>query len=126
MRLLWLLSKAAPALLRHLAAYVELAAYDLAQAERDLIANILVSVIVGVALFFALLMGCAVIVALTWDTPHRVAAIAWMAGGFLAIAAIGLIYLFNTIKGQKPFLASVRREWQEDDVIFEHILSQEE
>jgi uncharacterized membrane protein YqjE len=125
MRLLWLLPKAAPALLRHLAAYVELAAYDLAQSQRDIIANILVSVIVALALFFAVLMGCAVIVALTWDTSHRVAAIAWMGGGFLAIAVIGLIYLFKTIKQQKPFLASVRGEWQQDAVIFERILSEE-
>lgn len=126
MRLLWLLPKAAPALLRHLVAYVELAAYDLALSRRDLIANVVASVIIGIALFFAVLMGCAVVVALTWDTPHRVAAIAWMGGAFLAIAVIGLIYLFKSLKEQKPFLASVRREWQQDAVIFDRILSEEE
>jgi len=74
MRVLWLLPKAAPALLRHIGAYVELIAFDLEQSRRDLAANVLVSMVAGVCVFFAVLMGCVVIVALTWDTPYRVAA----------------------------------------------------
>jgi uncharacterized membrane protein YqjE len=126
MRVLWLLPKAAPALLRHIAAYVELAALDLEQSQRDLSANAIAFGIAGIGLFFAVLMGCAVVVALTWDTPHRVAAIAWLGGGFLAVAVIALVYRSKALKAQAPFLASVRREWQEDVVILERILSDEE
>jgi uncharacterized membrane protein YqjE len=126
MRVLWLLPKAAPALLRHLAAYVELAAYDLAQSQRDLSTNFTAGLIAGVGAFFAVLMGCVAVVALTWDTPHRVAAIMWMGGGFVAIAVIALIYRSNAIQAQQPFMATVRREWQEDAVIVERILAEED
>jgi uncharacterized membrane protein YqjE len=126
MRVLWLLPKAAPAVLRHIAAYIELAALDLEQSRRDLSANALALAVAGIGLFFAVLMGCVVVVALTWDTPHRVAAVAWLGGGFLVVAVIALIYRSRVIRDQAPFLASVRREWQEDVVILERILSEEE
>ncbi len=123
MRLLWLLPKAAPALLRHLAAYVELAGYDLAGLRRAAAATVVTFVVVTVCVFFAVLMGCVAVLALTWDTPHRLAAIAWMGGGFLAIAVIAMIYRSNLMRGQAPFLGSVREAWQEDKVILERILS---
>ena len=91
MRVLWLLPKAAPALLRHIGAYLELLALDLEQSKRDLTLNILAAVVAGVCVFFALLMGCVVIVALTWDTPYRVPAVAWTGGAFLAVAVLALI-----------------------------------
>ena len=43
MRVLWLLPKAAPALLRHIGAYVELVAFDLEQSRRDFAAIVIVS-----------------------------------------------------------------------------------
>jgi uncharacterized membrane protein YqjE len=124
MRVLWLLPKAAPALLRHIGAYVELVALDLEQSRRDLTTNVLVSMVAGVSVFFAVLMGCVVIIALTWDTPYRVAAVAWTGGGFLTIAVLALIYRSTAMKGQKPFLDSVKREWQEDVVVLEAILAE--
>jgi uncharacterized membrane protein YqjE len=126
MRVLWLLPKAAPALMRHIAAYFELAALDLEQSRRDLTTNLIASAIAGIGLFLTLLMACAVVIALTWDTPHRVAAIAWMGGAFLALAVVALIYRSRVSKEQAALLASVRREWQEDVVILERILAEEQ
>jgi uncharacterized membrane protein YqjE len=126
MRVLWLLPKAAPALMRHIAAYFELAALDLEQSRRDLTGNIIAGAIAGLALFFTLLMACAVVIALTWDTPYRVVAIGVMGGVFLIVAVAALIYRSQVAKGQAPFLASVRREWQEDVVILERIVADEE
>jgi uncharacterized membrane protein YqjE len=126
MRVLWLLPKAAPALLRHLGAYVELIAFDLERSRRDLVANVLVSMAAGVCVFFAALMGCVVIIALTWDTPHRVAAVAWTGGAFLTVAVIAVIVRSKIMKEQKLFLASVKREWQEDVVVLENILAEHE
>jgi uncharacterized membrane protein YqjE len=123
MRVLWLLPKAAPALLRHLAGYVELAGYDLKQTQHEVAASLVAFVVVAVCLFFAVLMGCVAVVAVTWDTPHRLTAIVWMAGGFLGIAVIAVLYRSSLVRGQKPFLASLRQEWQEDRVILERILS---
>jgi len=126
MRVLWLLPKAAPALLRHIGAYVELLSIELEQSRRDLTANIFAAMVAGVCVFFAVLMGCVVIVALTWDTPYRVPAVAWTGGGFLAAAVLALIYRSKIIKDQQPFLASVKREWQEDVVVLESILAEPE
>jgi uncharacterized membrane protein YqjE len=126
MRVLWSLPKAAPALLRHLGAYIELIASDLDQARRDAIASIMSAMVIGIGLLFAVLMGCLAVIAVTWDTPHRLAAIAWMGGGFLVVALIGLVYRSNTSSGQAPFLDSVRREWEQDSVIFERILADDD
>jgi uncharacterized membrane protein YqjE len=126
MRVLWLLPKAAPALLRHIAAYLELVALDLEQAKRDLTINILAAVVAGVCVFFAVLMGCVVIVALTWDTPYRVPAVAWTGGAFLAVAVLALIYRSQVMKDQQALLTSVKREWQEDVVVLESILAEPE
>jgi uncharacterized membrane protein YqjE len=126
MRVLWSLPKAAPALLRHLGAYVELVTLDLERAKRDAVTGIIASVVVLVCLLFAILMGCAAVIAVTWDTPHRLAAIAWMGGGFLALAIIAMIYRSKSAAGEAPFLDTVRREWKEDSVILERILADED
>ncbi len=126
MRLLWSLPKAAPALLRHVLGYVELAVQDLDQLQRDFGARLLAAAIVGICVFFLLLTGCLLVIALTWDTPHRVAAIIWMGVAFLTIAVIAVAYRFQVLSAQPPFLTTVRREWQEDRVILDHILSPDE
>jgi uncharacterized membrane protein YqjE len=126
MRFLWLLPKAAPAVLRHLVGYLELAGQDLEQAQREFGARLLAAAIFGVSIFFVILCGCLLVLALTWDTPNRVAAIAWMAGGFAVIAGIAGVYRANLSSSQAQFLATVRREWQEDRMILDHILSPEE
>jgi uncharacterized membrane protein YqjE len=126
MRVLWMLPKAAPVLMRHVAAYLNLIAYDLARWRRELVVGLLASLIAGVAAFFTVLFICGAVVAATWDTPHRVAAIVWMAVIFLAVAVLALLYRSKAAKQQAPFLATVRREWQEDVVILERILSDEE
>ncbi len=126
MRLLWSLAKATPALLRHLVAYVDLASLDLAQAQREIAVEFLASAVALICGLFALLMGCLVVVACTWDTPHRVAAIAWMAGGFLGLSIAAAAYRANAVRTKSQFLASVRRQWQEDRVLLERILSDQD
>jgi uncharacterized membrane protein YqjE len=125
-RLLWSLPKAAPAILRHLVAYAELAGQDLERTQREVGARLLASAIVGLCVFFVILSGCLAIVALTWDTPYRVSAIAWMGGVFLVVAVIAALYRSRVIGGQSPFLGTVRREWAEDRVILEKILSDQD
>jgi len=125
-RLLWSLPKAAPALLRHVLAYAELTGQDLEQMQRDFGARLLVGVIVGICVFFLMLTCCLLVLAMTWDTPHRVSAIIWMGVGFLVVAVIAAAYRFQVLSKQAPFLATVRREWAEDRVILDRILSPEE
>jgi uncharacterized membrane protein YqjE len=125
-RLLWLLPKAAPVLLRHFVAYAELAGLDLAKTQRDVASQLLATALIIMGTFFAVFMGCLLVVAYTWDTPHRIAAIAWMGGGFLFIVVVAALFRSNISRTQSPFLSSVRREWQEDRVILERILSSDE
>jgi uncharacterized membrane protein YqjE len=126
MRLLWSLPKAAPALLRHFMGYAELAGQDLEQLQRDFGARLLAGAIVGVSAFFVILSACLVVVALTWDTPHRLSAIVWMGAAFLLVAVIAVAYRSQVVAAQAPFLGAVRREWRQDRVILDHILARDE
>jgi uncharacterized membrane protein YqjE len=126
MRALWSLPKAAPALLRHIGAYLDLAELDLARTQREFTAQLAAIAVVAICALFAVFMACLCVVALTWNTPYRVAAIAWMGGGFLGLAVAAAIYLSRVRRARSPFLADVRREWQEDRVILERILSSDD
>jgi uncharacterized membrane protein YqjE len=126
MRLLWSLPKAAPALLRHILAYAELAVQDLDQIQREFGVRLFAAVIVGICVFFLILTGCLLVVAMTWDTPHRVPAIIWMGVAFLVVAVLAVAYRYRVLNSQARFLATVRREWAEDRVILDRILSPDE
>jgi uncharacterized membrane protein YqjE len=125
-RLLWLLPKAAPALLRHLVAYVDLVSLDLGRAQRELAAELVISAVLAICALFALLMGCLAVVAYTWDTPYRMTAIAWMGGGFLVATIAAAAYRIKAVRAKSEFLGSVRREWHADRALLERILSEEE
>jgi uncharacterized membrane protein YqjE len=123
---LWSLPKAAPALLRHIGAYIELAGLDLARAQREVVAQITALAIVAICVLFAILLVCLGVIAYTWDTPYRIAAIAWMAGVFIILALAAAIYRSRAARARSPLLSDVRREWQEDRVLLERILSSDE
>jgi uncharacterized membrane protein YqjE len=94
--------------------------------QRDLGARFVAAAILGMSAFFVILSGCLLILALTWDTPHRVAAIVWMGAAFLVVAVVAAVIHSNMRAAQAPFLQSVRREWQEDRLILEQLLSSDE
>lgn len=126
MRGLWSLPKAAPALMRHIGAYIELAGLDLERTQREIASQVVALAIVAICALFALFLTCLGIVAYFWDTPYRLAAIAWMAGGFVVVAIAAAIYRSQVARARSPLLSDVRREWQEDRVILERILSSDE
>lgn len=126
MRLLWSLPKAAPALLRHLVAYAELAGQDFEQSKRDLGSRLVASLLLVVAVMFAVFFACLVVIALTWDTSNRVAAIVSITGFFVLVALVCGLYRSRVVGAQTPFLSTVRREWAEDRVILDKILSDQE
>jgi uncharacterized membrane protein YqjE len=112
--------------MRHIGAYIELAGVDLARTHRELTAQLVAAAVVAICVLFALLFACLGVVAYTWDTAYRVAAIAWMSGGFLVIAIAAAVYRAKVARARSPLLSDVRREWQEDRVILERILSSDE
>jgi uncharacterized membrane protein YqjE len=125
-RALWSLPKAAPVLLRHVAAYAELIALDIARAQRELGATLLASILAGLCLLATLIFACIGIIAYYWDTPHRVTAIAWLAGAFLLVAVAALGYRARLAQRRSPFLADLRAQWEQDRVLLERILSSDE
>jgi uncharacterized membrane protein YqjE len=112
--------------MRHIGAYIELAALDLARAQREITAQVVASAIAAVCALFAVFMFCLGVVAYTWDTAYRVAAIAWMGAGFLLIAIVAVIYRQRLVRASSPLLSDVKREWHQDRVILERILSSDE
>lgn len=126
MRSIWSLPRAAPALLRHLGAYVELIGLELHRAQQDLIGEMVAGAALAVSVLFALLFGCLLIVAYYWDTPYRIASIACLAGAFVLIAIVAAIYRSGKVRARSPFLATTKREWQHDRAFLEHLLSNDE
>jgi uncharacterized membrane protein YqjE len=112
--------------MRHIGAYIELAGLDLARTHREITAQVVALAIVAICVLFAVFLSCLGVVAYFWDTPYRLPAIAWMAGGFLVIAIAAAIYRVRAARARSPLLSDVRREWQEDRVILEKILSSDE
>ncbi len=106
MRGLWSLPKAAPALMRHIGAYVELVGLDLQRTQREIMAQVVATAIVAICMLFTVFLVCMGVLAYTWNTPYRIAAIAWMAGVFIVVAIGALI--FRARIAREP-LADVRR-----------------
>jgi uncharacterized membrane protein YqjE len=123
---LWSLPKAAPALMRHIGAYAELVGLDLQRTQREIMAQLVATAIVAICILFALFLLCMGVIAYTWNTPYRVAAIAWMAGVFVVVAIGALIFRTRVARERSPMFSDVQREWQEDKVILERILSSDE
>ena len=111
LRTLGSLEKAIPVVLRHIGAYVDLAEQDFIQAKATAVSQLRKTAVLGVSAFVALLLGCTLVIALTWDGNYRVLAIGVMAGIFIAVAIGSAISLAQ--KRDEPF-ASVKREWRED------------
>jgi uncharacterized membrane protein YqjE len=123
---LWSLPKAAPALMRHIGAYLELIGLDLQRTQREIMAQVVATAIVAICALFAVFLVCVGVIAYTWDTPYRVAAIAWMAGVFVLVAVGALIFRARIARERSAMFADVQREWQEDKVILERFLSSDE
>jgi uncharacterized membrane protein YqjE len=122
-RFLWSLPKAAPVLLRHLTAYLELVSLDLARAQRDVVSEIVAVAVIALCSVLALLMGCLAVVASTWNTPYRLTAILCMGGGFVVVAVAAAMVRANASKAKAEVLGSVRQAWADDRVLLERILS---
>ena len=126
MRGLWSLPKAGPALMRHIGAYIDLAALDLARTHREITAQVVAAAVVAICVLFAVFLSCLWVIAYFWDTPYRLAAIACLAGIFVLAAIAAAVYRARAARARSPLLVDVRREWQEDRVILEKILSSDE
>jgi len=107
------LPRLAPALLRHLAAYVELLAEETGDALRQWRRQAIGLVVTAIAGAMALLLGCAWIIAANWDGPHRVTAPAILCLFFIAVALTAWIWLRAGPPHAPPY-SKLRSELRED------------
>lgn len=110
-----LLSRLLSALIRHFAAYADLLSDEAGDALRLLRRQILGLAVVLVAGIVALLMGCAWVIAASWNGPYRLDVMAALCIGFLLIALGGVWYASSGIApgAPRPF-ERLRAEWHED------------
>jgi len=125
MRTLRSVSQLAPVLLRHLDAYAELTAEDLARSRTQigLAAGGVLTLLAS--LLFALQMLCLAAVAAAWDTPARMPVILGLLGFFTLLAVGAAIYLWRLIRARTPIFEAVRREWKLDRRALLYLLSGE-
>lgn len=123
MRGWWSLPQAAPILLRHLLAYAELAEQDLQRYGRRTSARLVLLVVAVLGAVFTLFMICVAIIAATWDTPHRMAAIFWLLGFFAVVTLGALVAALSGAREQPSMFASVKKEWSQDRVILDRLLA---
>jgi len=120
------LPRAAPLVLRHIAAYAELAVEDLADAQRQFAERLIATTLLIVCTSFAIVIACIGVIALTWDTPYRLKSVAWMLGVFVVVALCAGVYRSRLFSTGSTLLPSVRREWREDSVVLDKILQRDQ
>lgn len=105
------LPRALPALIRHVASYVELLGGELQTAVGDVRRRALLGALGAVAAFLSLLLIIGWIIAAAWDGPWRMHAFAALVVGF----AITAIALFGAAASKpRPTFEKLRREWAAD------------
>ena len=111
---------------RHLGAYTELLGSDLAAARRAAIDQLWAGVVLAAAGLLAAILLCLWIVALTWDTDYRSAAIASLAAFFAAVAVGAWVRLRATGRRVPSLLDRTARAWEQDRMLLQELISRRE
>ena len=119
-----LLSQVAPVLLRHLGAYAELLAQDLARGRAGFVRRLGVMLIAAFGLAGAVVMLCVAILAASWDTVYRMTAVYSLLTFFAGLAGLAAAYAARLQSRQTPLFEGVQREWQLDQVLVERVASE--
>ena len=113
-----------PAILRHLQAYADVAGEDAREAADVIARRLLALLIAAAAGFIALLMFCAWILMLAWDTPWRAWVAAGLALGFAIIAtALAIPALRRGGKPHAEFFSRVRAGLERDRELLDRTFS---
>jgi uncharacterized membrane protein YqjE len=119
-----LLAPLVPAILRHLEGYAEVVGEDAREATAFLARRLLALLIAAACAFVGLLMACAWILALAWDTPWRT----WVAAGLALLFAVGAVALIiPTLRrgtGERVlFFPRIRYELERDRELIERAVN---
>jgi uncharacterized membrane protein YqjE len=92
---------------------LELAGVELAQARQNMVRTVLWSVLTALAVAFATLFVCVLVIALAWDT-HRFIAIAGCAAFYVVMAVYFYVQLKDTLAAQPPLFEATIAELGRD------------
>jgi uncharacterized membrane protein YqjE len=116
------LSATASIAVRHAGAYADLIASDLSLSSQDLRRQLLAAAILGIGVFLAAALACALAIAAAWDTPARLWVIGGLIAGALLVAAVALLRLRRVQANSAPLLEQTAREWHKDRRLLEELL----
>jgi len=109
------LQRLAPAVLRHLVAYVELLCEETGDALRQSRRRALGLAVTAAAGLMALSLACVWAIAVSWDGPNRLLVVGSLCFGFVIVALIGAAYARGAIPaGRSAPFERLRAEWRAD------------
>jgi uncharacterized membrane protein YqjE len=114
---------AASLIVRHTGAYGDLIADDVATAFKALATRFWVGVVFLGAVAFAVAMACVWVIAVTWDTPERLWAIAGLCGGFVLISVIAFGVLRMLKRRWQGVFPQTGSEWGKDRLLVDELLA---
>jgi uncharacterized membrane protein YqjE len=119
------LSTTAAIAVRQAGAYTDLILSDLDVSSRLVRRRVAWGVTALLSVHLALVMGCALLVALSWNSQYRLWAIAGLFLGFVVVAAASVWRLGVVDAGAPGVLAQTAREWAKDRRVLEELLMQQ-
>jgi uncharacterized membrane protein YqjE len=119
------LSTTAAIAVRQAGAYTDLILSDLDVSSKLVRRRIACGALAVLSVQLAVAMGCALVVAMSWDSAYRLWVIAGLSVGFTALAAALLWRLSVLEAGAPAVLQQTAREWAKDRRILEELLSQQ-
>gem|GEM_PF-736828 len=114
---------AANVVVRHAGAYTDLIISDLESMGNALVSRVWAGIIMVAALLLTVMLGCVWIIAITWNTDQRGAAIAILATFFLGVAALAYRHLRSLARTFPRALSRTARAWGQDRLFLEDVLN---
>ncbi len=109
-------------LLRHVRAYGELIAVDMAASHDAFIRRLWTGMVLLVASTFALALACVLTIAALWDTATRLWVIAGLLTGFAVIAVVAGLALQSLYRQRPGLLRNSGAEWAKDLQLLEELV----
>ena len=119
------LSTTAAIAVKQAGAYTDLILSDLDVSSKLLRRRVAWGATALLSLHIAVLLGCAFLIAVSWDSQYRLWIIAGLLLAFAAVAVISVWRLGVVDAGAPGVLAQTAREWAKDRRLLEELLAQQ-
>jgi len=119
------LSTTAAIAVRQAGAYTDLILSDLEVSSGLVRRRVACGIVAVLAVHLALVMTCALLVALSWSSPYRLWIIVGLILAFAFIAAVSVWRLTVLEAGAPGVLQQTAREWAKDRRLLEQLLAQQ-